>query len=195
MASTPVSTVLLLGRPGSGKGTQTSLLAQKLEWKTLSSGNTFRELRESEGALGEKIRETYDAGIIFPDWFPGYLLLKSLFEMKPEEGVICEGFARTVDQAKLFDEALEWLGRKYIVFDLVVSEDEAMKRQLGRNKTDARTDSDTPEKIQTRFNEYTQKTAPVVAFFKEKGTLIEINGEESPEQIAAAISEKLQSYL
>jgi adenylate kinase len=184
-------TVLLLGRPGSGKGTQTALLAERLGWKTLSSGNIFRELRNSDGALGEKIRETYDAGLIFPDWFPGFLLVDSFLKLDSKEGTICEGFSRSVDQAKLFDEVLTWLGRNYIVFNLGVSEEVAMQRQLERNKVDARTDSDTPEKIKVRFDEYTAKTEPVIAFFQANGTLIEIDGEQTPEQIAAELYEKL----
>lgn len=188
-------TVLLLGRPGSGKGTQTDLLAKRLGWKTLSSGNIFREMREKEGPLGEKIRATYDAGIIFPAWFPGYLFLDSILNLDLEEGIICEGFSRSVDQAELFDEVLKWLGREYVVFNLEVSEEEALKRQLGRNAVDARTDSDTPEKIQKRFVEYTAKTAPVINFFKEKGTLVEINGEQTPEQIAEELYEKLQALI
>jgi adenylate kinase len=195
MEDSHIKTVLMLGRPGSGKGTQTALLAEKLGWKTLSSGNIFREMRASEGTLGQNVRETYDAGLIFPDWFPNYLLLNSFLNADPKQGLICEGFGRTVDQAKLFDEVLDWLKRNYIVFNLAVSEQEAMKRQLGRNNTDARTDSDTPEKIQVRFNEYSAKTEPVIAFFKEKGTLVEINGEQTPEEIAQEIHSKLQPYL
>ena len=186
-------TVLLLGRPGSGKGTQTDLLATRLGWKTLSSGNIFREMREKAGPLGEKIRATYDAGIIFPSWFPGYLFLDSILNLDLEEGIICEGFSRSVDQAELFDEVLKWLGRDYVVFNLTVSEEEAMRRQLDRNTVDARTDSDTPEKIQKRFAEYTAKTEPVLNFFKEKGTLIEIDGEQTPEQIAEELYAKLQA--
>jgi adenylate kinase len=184
------NTVLLLGRPGSGKGTQTELLAKRLGWKTLSSGNIFREMRSSPGPLGAK----YDSGRIFPDWFPGYLLLDTFFKLDASEGVICEGFSRTVDQAKLFDEALEWLGRNYIVFNLGVSEEEAGRRQIERNKVDPRSDA-TPEKIKIRFDEYTAKTEPVLDFFKEKGNLIEIDGEQTPDEIAEELYEKLQTYI
>lgn len=190
-----VKTVLLLGRPGSGKGTQTTLLADTLGWKTLSSGNTFRELRNSDSPLGQKVRAMYDSGILFPHWFPAYLFQNAILNMDPNEGIICEGFARAVEEAKLFDEVLTFLGRPYIAFNLAVSEDEAMRRQLSRNETDPRPDSDTEEKIRVRFNEYTTRTEPVLAFFKEKGTLIEINGEETPEHIAAELYQKLQERL
>ena len=161
MERATVNTVLLLGRPGSGKGTQTALLAEHFGWKTFSSGNMFRELRESKGFLGEKVREVYDQGVMLPNWFADYLLLDSLFKTDPAQGIVCEGFSRTVEQAKLFDEFMTWIGRPYAVFNLDVSEEESLRRQLDRNKVDARTDSDTPEKIKIRFEEYTKKTAPV----------------------------------
>lgn len=191
----PLKTVLLLGRPGSGKGTQTSLLAERLGWKTLSSGNIFRALRDGDSKLSEKVRAMYDSGIIFPHWFPAYLFQNEVLYMDTDKGLICEGFSRAVDEAVLFDEVLKFLGRDYIVFNLAVSEEEAMRRQLERNKVDARTDSDTPEKIQIRFNEYTAKTEPVLAFFKEKGTLVEIDGEQTPEEIAKVLYEKLEGLV
>lgn len=191
----PLRTVLLLGRPGSGKGTQTELLAKRLGWKTLSSGNIFRALRDGDSKLSEKVRAMYDSGIIFPHWFPAYLFQNAVLYMDPEEGLICEGFSRAVDEAVLFDEVLKFLGRDYIVFNLGVSEEEAMRRQLERNKVDARTDSNTPEKIQIRFNEYTAKTEPVLAFFKEKGTLVEIDGEQTPEEIAKVLYERLEGLV
>jgi adenylate kinase len=187
-----IKTVLMLGRPGSGKGTQTSLLAEHQGWKTLSSGNTFRNLREGDGPLSVRVRETYDQGLLFPDWFPSYLFLNTLLNIKQEEGIVCEGFSRSVEQAQIFHEALEWLGRPYVVFNLEVSEEESTRRQAGRNKTDVRTDSGSPEIIQKRFAEYTNKTAPVLNFFKEKGTLVQIDGEQTPEQIAAELIQKLQ---
>jgi len=138
MESQPLRTVLLLGRPGSGKGTQTGLLAEHLGWKTVSSGNIFRELRNDQSPLGEKVRETYDTGVLFPGWFPTYFFLDAVLKLEAEQGVICEGFARSVDQAEVFDDALGWLGRKYVVFNLEVSEEEALRRQLSRHEIDAR---------------------------------------------------------
>lgn len=195
MEHATLRTVLLLGRPGSGKGTQTELLAKRLGWKTLSSGNTFRALRDSEGVLGARVRATYDAGLLFPHWFPTYLFQNSVLNMAPEEGIICEGFSRSLEQAESFHEVLSWLGRQYVVINLDVSEEEAMRRQLGRHKVDARPDSDSPEKIKVRFAEYTKLTEPVIAYFREKGTLIEVNGEQTPDQIAEEIFNTIKEQV
>lgn len=190
-----VKTIFLLGRPGSGKGTQTMLLAEKLGWRTLSSGNTFRELRSAEGPLGQKVREMYDAGILFPHWFPVYLFQNAALNMQPSEGLICEGFARSVDEAAVYGDVLGWLGRPYLAINLDVSEEEAIRRQMSRNETDARPDSNTPEKIQKRLSEYNARTEPVLEFFKGQDRLIQVNGEQTPEQIAAEIFEILQKHL
>lgn len=192
MDDATIKTVLMLGRPGSGKGTQAALLAERLGWKTLSSGNIFRELRNGDGALAQKVREEYDKGNLFPTWFPSYLFLDEVLHITSEEGLICEGFSRSVEQAEIFHDALTWLSRDYLVFNLEVSEEVAVRRQVERNKVDARSDSDTPEKIQKRIEEYTAKTEPVIEFFRAKGTLIQLDGEKTPEEIAAQMLEKLQ---
>jgi len=191
----PLRTILLLGRPGSGKGTQAALLAERLGWNILSSGNIFRALREGDSNLAHKVRQMYDAGIIFPHWFPAYLFQNEILNMRLDEGIICEGFSRAVEEAKLLDDVLKFLGRDYTVFNLAVSEEEAMRRQLERNKVDARTDTDTKEKIQIRFNEYTEKTEPVLAFFREKGSLVEIRGEERAEDIATQIFSHVDTLI
>jgi adenylate kinase len=191
----PVSIVLIIGRPGSGKGTQTSLLAQKLGWDTLSSGNIFRELRTKEGPLGDKVREVYDAGLLFPYWFPAYLFQNAMLTADPAKGMIAEGFCRAKDETKVFDDVLAWLGRRYVVFNLAVSDEEAMRRQSHRNKSDERADSNTPEKIQIRLDEYHKNTAPVIDFFKEKGVLIEIDGEQTPEAIADELYAKVKELV
>ena len=195
MEHATVSTVLIIGRPGSGKGTQTKLLADKLGWETLSSGNIFRELRKKEGPLGDKIRSVYDEGLLFPYWFPAYLFQHAVLNMDITKGLIAEGFCRAPDEARVFDAVLTWLGRRYIVIDLTVSDEEATRRQSHRNKSEERADSNTPEKIRVRLNEYHKNTEPVIQFFKDKGNLIEINGEQTPEEIAEELYGKLKELI
>ncbi len=195
MESSPVSTVLVIGRPGSGKGTQTELLAKRLGWETLSSGAIFRELRTKEGPLGDKVRAIYDEGKLFPHWFPTYIFENALFNIELSAGLIAEGFSRSLQQAEAFDEVLTWLGRRYIVIDLAVSDEEAARRQSHRNKTDERADSNTPEKIQIRLDEYHANTAPVIDFFKKNGTLIEIDGEKTPEEIAEEVYARIKELV
>lgn len=188
--STP-TTVLFIGRPGSGKGTQAKVLAERLSWTLFSSGGFFKNLIDTSGPHAELIRRDYEQGQLSPDWLAVYFFEHALLDLSKEAGFICEGFPRSMHQAELADEILTWLGRSYKVIHLKVGEDEALKRQLNRAKTEDRPDSNDDAKVRTRFDVYRTRTESVTDFFKEKGTLIEINGEQAPEVIAAEINASL----
>ncbi len=187
------NTVLLFGRPGSGKGTQAKVLSEKLGWTHFSTGNRFKELRDGDGALSERVRAIYDAGQLMPDWFATYLLQDTFFNLGPEQGIVCEGYPRSTTQAQIFDDIATWLDRPYVVLDLAVSEDETIRRQMERAQVEHRPDSATREQIEARLATYREHTEPVLDFFREKGALVSIDGELSPQGVAQAISEALAS--
>lgn len=167
------------------------MLAAKLGWPAFSSGGKFKQLIDDAGPLSERIRSDYERGHLSPDWLAAYLFEQAVVDLAPDAGIVCEGFPRSLPQAQLADEVFRWLERPYKVIHLKVGEEEALKRQLNRAKTEDRPDSDGEEKVQTRFEVYRSSTEPIVDFFKEKGTLIEINGEQTPEAIALDISAAL----
>lgn len=185
------NTILLIGRPGSGKGTQAEMLSKKLNWKIFSSGNQFRELRNGEGPLSDRVRVAYDNGQLLPDWFADYLFTNGVLNLPAEEGMILEGFGRSRPQAELMFKILGWLGRRVAVVHLSVSEDETMRRQLERAKSDNRPDSNDEEKVRARLAEYSANTEPALTFFKEKGILIDIDGEPDVQAIHEDIVAKL----
>src|SRR3989344_8358147 len=176
MEGATTATVLLMGRPGSGKGTQAKLLADAFGWKSVSSGARFKEIRDGEGPLGKRVRQAYDAGKLLPDWFPTYLLQEFILNLNSKQGIVCEGFARTFSQAEAFNDIMAWLARPYVVLNLEVPEEEALRRQLERAETEHRPDSDAEEKVRTRFAEYRRNTEPALAYFRDKGTRIDIDG-------------------
>jgi len=191
MNSTHYDTILFVGRPGSGKGTQAEQLAAKLGWKILSSGAQFRELRNGTGALSERARAVYDQGQLFPNWFADYLFEKGVVETPLSEGLILEGFGRSAPQAALMLDVLTWLGRRFVVVNLDVSEEETIARQMKRNETDKRPDSDSEEKLKARLAEYRANTEPALAYFREKGVCIDVDGMPAIEAIHADILTKL----
>ncbi len=174
-----IRTILFVGRPGSGKETQATLLAEKTGFEIFSTGSKFRELREEKSALGERVRETVDKGLLLPHWLASYLFQTSLLHVGKDAGIIYEGTGRRLPEAELFDEVATWLKRPYRVINLHIGDEEAIKRQVGRG----RADSDSEEKVRVRLAEYDQHTAPVIDFFEEKGVLLEVQGERPVEVI------------
>jgi adenylate kinase len=186
-----IDTVLFVGRPGSGKGTQAKKLCDKAGWLHFSTGDRFKALRDDPSALGTRVREAYDAGRLLPDWFATYLFEHQILDLKSEQGIVCDGYPRSLAQAEIFDEILTWLARPYVVIDLMVSEDEAIRRQLERAKVEHRPDSTSEEKIKVRMEAYENATRPILDFFREKGLVTEIDGEQSPEEVERAIDHAL----
>ncbi|HEX8947048.1 MAG TPA: nucleoside monophosphate kinase [Candidatus Paceibacterota bacterium] len=191
METTNARTLFFFGRPGSGKGTQAKRLAVDLGWQFFSTGERFREMRDGSSVLSERVKAAYDSGQLLPDWLAVYLFEEAVLPLERHEGILVDGFPRTHAQAVFADEALSWLGRRYTVFNLVVSEEEAARRQLSRAQSDPRPDSDTPEKVRFRLATYRTHTEPVLQYFKDRGLCVDIDGEQSEDAIAADIHKVL----
>lgn len=191
MDNTDIKTVIITGRPGSGKGTQGKLFAEQKGWMHFSTGEQFRMLREEDSVLGHQVRAIYDSGKLLPDWFATHLFEKAILNIGHEGGIVCEGYPRSLAQSATFDEITTWLNRTYVVIDLEVSDEEVTKRMLKRSTEESRPDSTTEDQIVTRLQTYHEHTAPVLAYFKEKGRLEVIDGMGTPEEVADAIKEAL----
>lgn len=186
-----ITTVILTGRPGSGKGTQGKQLAEAHGWVHFSTGEKFKALRDGTDVLSVRVREAFDAGKLLPDWFATYLFEDAILNLSAEQGILLDGYPRSVTQAEIFHESATWLGRPYKVIDLMVDPEEVTKRMLLRAQSEHRPDSASHEQIRARLAVYDQHTAPVLDFFREKGMLTEIDGTGTPEEVAARIREAL----
>jgi len=181
-------TIFFIGKPGSGKGTQAQLLAQATGWPVKVTSDGLREIVAEGGAVGKKLKETMDSGVLTPSWFPQYVFLKWLFALKEDEGVIFDGFNRKSAEAEFVTEALTWIGRSYTILHLNVSDEEVRKRLVLRAQTSGRPDDHAVDK---RMEEYYGNTEGSIGFLRTTGKVIEINGEGAVENVAAEVKKAL----
>ncbi|MFA6278588.1 MAG: nucleoside monophosphate kinase [Candidatus Paceibacterota bacterium] len=179
-------TIFFIGKPGCGKDDQSKFLSEKTGWRILSSGDGFRAIAAEDTPVGRKMKAEIDAGLLAPHWFAVYLFLKNLFSLAEDESIIFDGFSRKLPEAELAVEALSWLNRSFSVLYLKVSDEEIKKRISLRKEIQGRVD-DTGSIVDERLKEYYANTEPVVEMFREKGMLIEIDGERAREPIAEDI--------
>ncbi len=183
-----LNTVLLIGKPGSGKGTQAKLLVEKTGWPTIASGDLFRALIKGEDHIAELMREEHEKGLLAPDWFATFLFQKSILPVLPEDGIIFDGFGRKVPEAKIVIDVLKWLNRPFRAVHIKVSDAEIVDRLQKRSAVSGRADDSAIEK---RLEEYRTFTEPSIEVFRDAGYLVEVNGEGSVEDINKAILDGL----
>ncbi len=185
-----VHTFLMMGRPGSGKGTQARLLAKKLGAEIYSSGNRLREMAKGQGFTAHKVKGVIEHGDLLPAWFSSHLFVDTLLGRDPHDAVVFEGACRRLEEAQNFDQTAAWLERPYKAIFLNISDQEVAKRLELRRGTEGRQD-DASDTVSHRVEEYERSTKPAVEFFRSKGVLIEINGEQPVEAVHQAICQAL----
>jgi len=166
--------IILIGIQGSGKSTQGNLLAEKLNVPYLSTGHIFREIAKEKTPAGRYIKETMNAGYLIPDEKTLEVVSEYLSRPEYEKGYILDGFPRTGTQAQAFKN-----GINKVVY-LRVSDNEALRRIAGRKET---REDETPRAIQKRIELFHRFTEPVLDYYREKGILAEVDGEQSIEDI------------
>lgn len=176
--------IVLIGIQGAGKSTQGNMLSEKLDVPYLSTGHIFRVLAQEKTQLGRYIKEVMNAGYLIPDDKTIEIVEEYLKRPEYKKGYILDGFPRTVVQAEQFAN-----GINKVVY-LNISDKEALWRISGR-EGEARED-ETLTAIRKRIDSFHKFTKPVIEYYREKGKLIEIDGERSIEEIHNEIMEKLK---
>lgn len=180
--------ILFLGKPGSGKGTQATLFAEKSGYAIFKTSGELRKLAASHPHIGERILSAMDRGDLVPHWLPMHLWLRDILSLSDDEGIVIDGAVRRIEEAVLFDDVANWFGRSYRVFFLKVSDEEMEKRIEKRATIEKRTD-DNDDSLRVRMQEFERHTARALDFFKSQGTYVEINGEGSVEDIHERVME------
>ncbi len=191
--SSEFQVVIFLGRSGSGKGTQVAFLQERYPaFERISSGSLLRARQEQDDYTGRTISAVLEKGGLIPTPVIFKLWMDKLQELKESgeaEGIIMEGSPRKYYEARLLDEALDFFGWKgnTTVFHINVSQKEAKRRLLERGRGD-----DTEEAIESRLGWFEEEVVPVIEFYREKGLLSEIDGEQPPRQVFADIKHVIE---
>lgn len=192
--------IIMLGAPGTGKGTVASTLSEKLGIPQISTGDIFRENIKNKTELGKSADEYISKGELVPDEITIGIIKNRIEEPDVQKGMILDGFPRTVNQAKKLDEILKEKGKEVkIVLNLTTPESEIIERVINRricSNQDCKTvynlelnppetegvcdkcgselvkrKDDNSETIKNRLDTYFKQTSPLVEYYKEKGLL------------------------
>ncbi len=207
--------IILLGPPGAGKGTQASRLVEERKMVQLSTGDMLRHEKNAGTPLGDRIKAVMDSGELVSDEIVTQLIDEKLARLTPEQGVIFDGYPRTLAQAESLDTLLDARGRGLdFVIELDVNEDALVERIAGRfscavcntpyhdrYKQPVKADTcdvcgshefkrradDNEEAVRTRMAEYRGKTAPILPYYEAKGVVRRVDGMASVETVSKAI--------
>jgi adenylate kinase len=167
--------LLIVGPPGAGKGTQSVRLTNAFGIPAIATGDIFRANIKNQTPLGVEVKAIIDAGDFVPDSLTNDLVASRLGEQDCQTGFLLDGYPRTVEQLHFLDELLAAEGTALdAVIQLVADQDEIVSRLLKRAHEEGRTD-DTPETIRYRQALYQRETAPLIAIYKERGLVIEVD--------------------
>lgn len=178
------TTIVLLGPPGSGKGTQAERLREREGYTTLSTGDLLREARAAGTELGRRAAAYMERGELVPDTLIVDMIREVLAALDGRP-VVLDGFPRTVPQADALDEALRERGRELAGVILVEIPDGIVVERIS-NRHQGRAD-DRPETVRERLVVYHRETEPLAAYYRERGLLRRVDGAGSPDEVEAAL--------
>ncbi|HEY2052366.1 MAG TPA: adenylate kinase [Solirubrobacterales bacterium] len=214
----PELNLVLLGPPGSGKGTQGERLNEDLRLPYYATGDILRGAVRDETELGKSAKEYMDRGDLVPDEVIVGVIAERIDSEEARDGFILDGFPRTTPQAEALDAKLEELGRSVGAVLLIdVADDEVVKRLGGRRTCEANghvfhvdfnppkvegvcdidgspllvRDDDKPDVIRKRLATYHEKTEPLVTYYDDRGVLRRVDGERDPDEVTEELRRTL----
>lgn len=178
--------LVLIGPPGSGKGTQAAILGKEFDIPHISTGDLFREHISRQTPLGREAKRYLDTGELVPDHVTGGMVRQRLAELDAQRGFLLDGFPRTLEQAEELSAVLTQTGvGLHAALEFTAPEDIVVTRLLSRGRPD-----DTDEVIRNRQHVYRIQTAPLLSYYADN--LLTIHAVGSVEEIAGRALEALR---
>ena len=179
--------IVLLGPPGSGKGTQATMLVERLKLPHISTGALLRNAAKRGTALGLQAKAITDKGELVPDDIMSDMIEERLSRDDVASGFILDGYPRNVSQAESLDAMLERLNTPADeAIHIDIDPEQIIKRIAKRAKEEGRSD-DTEETVRNRMRVYEEQTAPVADYYAERGLLTRVLGNGDKEEILQRI--------
>jgi adenylate kinase len=212
--------IVLLGPPGSGKGTQAKRLVEEVGIPHVSSGDLFRHHLNEGTELGKRAKSYMEKGELVPDDVTVDMVIDRISRPDCEEGVILDGFPRTLTQAQALDEALEQRGQRITIVPLIqVSDDEVMRRLTARRVCEDcgavynlvfnppeeegvcdvcggdlyQREDDNPETVRHRLYTYYKETSPLIGYYFARDLLVRIDGEQTVGEVQQDLLEAIEA--
>ena len=191
------SVLSIIGRPGAGKGTQIGLLQRGTgAYEIIRTGNLLRRKAQGRDLIGRKVRYVLENGLLIPTpivfslWMPQLVRVKN--NEKKYRGVIFDGNPRKLYEAQMLDEVFDMFGwsKRFRVCYIHISEKESRKRLQARDRFD-----DASKEIEERLRWFRTDVEKALAYYKKRGVLVEVNGEQSQEAVQKEIQKKLKNFL
>ena len=188
--------IVLFGKPGAGKGTQAEFLKGKYNLTHLSTGDIFRYNISNDTELGKLAKTYMDQGDLVPDDVTIQMLQSEVDKNPNSAGFLFDGFPRTTAQCIALDALLKNKSKEInVVLALDVSEEELVKRLLGRGLTSGRSDDTNENIIRARIQEYNDKTTAVARYYAQFNKVVAVKGEGTVESIYADLKAEIDRRI
>ncbi len=183
--------LIILGPPGSGKGTQAQQLSEQANIPHISTGELLRAAIDRATLLGQQAQAYVESGVLVPDSLVIALMRERFGQHDAQKGWILDGFPRNLTQALALDSLLQIMGQPYgRVLNLEVDTNCLVQRMLQRGRQD-----DQENIIRQRLTVYEQQTAPLIDFYQRRRCLTQIDGNQSIEAVHLAVETALKTLV